>query len=216
MKRRVLFSWCGMYQELSDADLLIRLRDGTQSQKKEILVVLYERYKHLILKVCYYHLGDYDLANDAFHDVFVRVIENAEKIKNPAIFKSWLMTIARNLCVDRLRHSSYLKGQEPGSARIEVSCEDRVEDRYIAEIDRQKILGCLEECLKNMAPDHLSIFKLRWSGLRAAQILRIQKIDKATLRRSYDRIKDLLESCMKSKGFQISIDQIFILGELDE
>jgi RNA polymerase sigma factor (sigma-70 family) len=205
-----------MNQELSDADLLIRLRDGTQSQKKEILITLYERYKHLVLKLCYYHLGDYDLADDAFHDVFVKVIENAETIRNPAIFKSWLMTIARNLCVDRLRHSSYLKGQESGSARIEVSCEERVEDRYIAEIDRQKILGCLAACLKNMDPVHLSIFKLRWSGLRAAQILKIQKIDNASLRRSYDRIKELLEGCMKSKGFKISIEQILLLGELDE
>ena len=205
-----------MYQDLSDADLLIRFRKGTQSQKKEILIVLYERYKHLVLKVCYYHLGDYDLANDAFHDVFVKVIENAEKIKNPAIFKSWLMTIARNLCVDRLRRSSYLKGQEPVNARIEVSCEERVEDRYIAEMDRQKVLRCLEDCLKNMDPVHLSIFRLRWSGLRAAQILRIQKMDSANLRRSYDRIKEGLEGCMRSKGFQISIDQILLLGELDE
>ena len=53
-------------------------------------------------------------------------------------------------------------------------------------------------------------------GLKAAQISKIIKMDRAELRRSYDRIKRALESCMKSKGIQISIDQIVSLGELDE
>ncbi|MCI0415645.1 sigma-70 family RNA polymerase sigma factor [bacterium] len=204
-----------MYKDFSDADLLLTLRKCSYSQKQEILLTLYERYKPLVMKVCYYHLADYDLANDIFHDVFVKVMENAQSIKNPALFKSWLMTITKNLCVDRLRRTSYTKGQEPLTAQIEVSCEERIEDRYVAEMDRRKILGYLTDCLRNLDPQHLTIFKLRWKGLQAAQIRSVLKTNKPELRRSYDRIKYQLEGCMRNKSLTISMDQIISLGELE-
>lgn len=204
-----------MFEKVADAELLTSLPHSTDVQKKEILLVLYERYKNLVLKVCFYHLADYEAASDVFHDVFIKVIENADSLKNPNLFKSWLMTVTRNLCVDRLRRSSYLKGQEPLSAEIEVSCEERVEDRYIAEMERERILNHLTGCVHKLDPSLLNIFRLRWTGLRAAQILKIVKTDKAELRRSYDRIKSVLEGCMRTKGYKISIEQIIGLGEID-
>jgi RNA polymerase sigma-70 factor (ECF subfamily) len=205
-----------MYEENSDADLLTRLQSSSESEKNDVLLVLYERYKQLVLKICYYHLADYDAAADVFHDVFLKVMKSAKSLKDPALFKGWLIAITRNVCVDRLRRSSYLKGQEPISAEIEVSCDERIEDRYIAEIDRQKILTQLSGCIRRLDPFQFRVFQLRWRGMRAAQILKALNTNKAELRRSYDRIKEHLESCMKSKGFNISIDQILLLGELDE
>jgi RNA polymerase sigma-70 factor (ECF subfamily) len=205
-----------MYKDLDDSELLATLRHSTNQAKAEILLVLYERYKHLALKVCYHYLADYDQANDVFHDAFVKVLENDERVLNLKSFKGWLLTVTRNLCVDRLRRASYLKGQESDSALIEVSCEDRVEARYVAELDRQKILGHLVSCVQKLEAGELRVFKLRWKGMRAAEIVKTVELSKSELRRSYDRIKNLLEVCMKRKGLTISIDQIISLGELDE
>ena len=99
---------------------------------------------------------------------------------------------------------------------IEVSCENRVEARYVAEMDRKKLLGHLVSCIQKLEASDLRIFKLRWRGMRAAEILKIVGLNKSELRRSYDRLKNLLEVCMKRKGLTISIDQIISLGELDE
>jgi len=205
-----------MYKDLTDSELLITLRQSSNQAKTEILLIFYERYKHLVLKVCYHYLADYDQANDVLHDAFVKVLENAETVLNLKNFKGWLLTITRNLCVDRLRHASYLKGQEGDSALIEVSCENRVEARYVAEMDRKKLLGHLVSCIQKLEASDLRIFKLRWRGMRAAEILKIVGSNKSELRRSYDRLKNLLEVCMKRKGLTISIDQIISLGELDE
>jgi RNA polymerase sigma-70 factor (ECF subfamily) len=205
-----------MYEDFSDSDLLRRLSAAGEQDRKGIFLTLYERYKQLVLKISYYYLADYEQANDNFHDVFVKVIENAEKLENPDLFKSWLMKTTRNLCVDRLRRSAHRSGNEATSAEIEVACDERVEDRYIAEMDRQRILKQLVSCIQNLDEKHLCIFKLRWKGFRAAQILNIVKLDKQELRRSYDRIKNLLEDCMKSKGLVISIDQIILLGEFED
>ena len=53
-----------MYKDLTDSQLLITLRQSSNQAKTEILLIFYERYKHLVLKVCYHYLADYDQANE--------------------------------------------------------------------------------------------------------------------------------------------------------
>src|SRR5580765_8003264 len=102
---------------VSDFKLISKLQDCTTIEKNEILMTLYERYKNLILKICFHYLKDYDLAQDVFHDAFIKVIENAGKLKNPQVFRSWFVTITRNLCIDRLRRMSF-KDREPVMTQI--------------------------------------------------------------------------------------------------
>jgi RNA polymerase sigma-70 factor (ECF subfamily) len=204
------------HNDLSDRQLVTRLANCSDAEKQEILLQLYERYKLLVLKVCYRYASDYDMAADLMHEVFVKVIENAGNIKNPAIFKSWLMTITRNLCVDYLRKTSLLKNQESLTPEIEITCSKYTEDTIIASLGREAVLKQLQGCINHLDAFDQNVLRLRWQGLRAARIQAIVKTDKAQLRRSYDKIKKVLESCMESKGFEISIEQILILGELDE
>lgn len=205
-----------MHTQLSDADLIQRLRVSGDEEKKEIIVTFYERYKSLVLKVAYHYIKDYDRAGDLMHDVFIRVIQNVEKIKDPELFKSWLMTITRNLCVDSLRKTSHLIDEDLLGAKIEVTCSERVEDALIAGMDRRKILDLLAGCIQRLEEFDLRVFKLRWQGLRAAQVCKILVAEKPQVRRSYDKIKRVLESCMERKGLKISIDQMINLGEIDE
>jgi RNA polymerase sigma-70 factor (ECF subfamily) len=204
-----------MFNDQSDSDLVRNLSVCTDEERKTILLTLYERYKLLVLKICYHYLADYDQANDVFHDIFIKVIENAGNLKNPSVFKSWLLTITRNLCVDRLRKTSLLKEQEPLTPEMEVISESRTEDRYIAEMDKQKILVQLSGCIEGLSITNRTVLKLRWRGMKAAQIVKVLKIERAELRRSYDSIKKDLETCMRKKGHEITIDQIISLGELE-
>jgi RNA polymerase sigma-70 factor, ECF subfamily len=200
----------------SDSELIERLPVCNEEEKKEIFLTLYDRYKNMVLKCCYHYLGDYELANDLFHDIFVKILQKAQAIKNPALFKSWLMTIARNSCVDYLRKTSYLKNEFPLTVELEVALDTRVEDKIIAEMDKDKILNHLSACIQRLDGFQLSVFKLRWQGLKAAQISKILKTDKAQLRRSYDNIQRTVVDCMEKKGFTISMDRIITLGEMDE
>src|SRR6187401_177119 len=97
-----------MHNELSDSELIRKLSSSTDEEKKEIFLALYDRYKNLVLKVAYSYVKNYDRAGDLMHDVFLRVMQKAEAIKDPDVFKSWLMTVTRNLCVDSLRKTSYI------------------------------------------------------------------------------------------------------------
>jgi RNA polymerase sigma factor (sigma-70 family) len=204
-----------MPRELSDSELIERLKTRNDEEKKDIFLTLYDRYKNLVLKISYEQLHDYDRAGDVLHDVFVRVIEDFAGIKDGAVFKSWIMAVTRNRCVDLLRKTSYLKNY-PLDATIQVRLGERMEDVLIASMDRQKILRLLSSCIQGLDEFHLNILKLRWKGLRSTELSKTLSIDKMEIRRSYDKIKRVLEGCMRSKGLTISIDQIISLGELDE
>lgn len=202
-----------MHHELSDAELIRRLSAAGDQEKKDIFLVLYDRYKNLVLKVAYHYVHDYDRAADLMHDVFIRVIQKGEGIKDPGLFKSWIMTVTRNICVDSLRKTSYLTELDP---TVDVTAGERVEDALIAGMDMQKIVELLSECIKRLEDFDHQVFKLRWQGLKAARVCKILAADRPEVRRSYDRIKRILETCMQRKGLKISIDRILSLGEIDE
>jgi len=204
-----------MQGELSDSDLIRKLSTSSADEKKDIYLILYERYKSLVLTIAYHYVKDYDRAGDVMHEVFLRVIQKAQDIKQPDLFKSWLMTVTRNLSVDSLRSASYISDTALDE-QISVSSSERQEDAMIAELDRQKILEHLKDCVGRLEEVDLRIFKMRWQGLKTAQIGKILGTDKTQIRRAYDNMRTVLETCMHRKGFDLSIAQMLLLGEIDE
>ena len=67
-------------------------------------------YADDVLRVCVFYLGSRSQAEDAFQDVFIKVIRKRDTFEGTCPPKYWLMTIARNVCKD------YLKS--PWSTRI--------------------------------------------------------------------------------------------------
>jgi RNA polymerase sigma-70 factor (ECF subfamily) len=107
---------------------------------------LFNLYGNDILRVCTVYLGKRSLAEDAFQDVFVKVVQKADTYRNDTPVKFWLLAIARNVCRDYLR-SSWLtkvvsfdawkesKGSEPDpSLPRKVADNGREEDRVIARL----------------------------------------------------------------------------------
>jgi RNA polymerase sigma factor (sigma-70 family) len=86
----------------SDADLVARCRAGDQAAW-EALVDRYARYVHAIV-VRVYRLEPQD-AEDAFQEVFARVFERLDTLRDGAALRPWIAQTARNCAVDTLRRS---------------------------------------------------------------------------------------------------------------
>ena len=85
-----------------DAELVARCRAGDQAAW-EALVDRYGRYVHAI--VCrVYRLEAHD-AEDAFQDVFTRVFERLDTLRDGEALRPWIAQTARNCAVDALRRS---------------------------------------------------------------------------------------------------------------
>lgn len=75
----------------TDAELVVRIRDGDESAWAPLV----ERYADLVFRVARAACDDDHTANDATQGTWLKFLENAERISDPAAVRGWLATTAR-------------------------------------------------------------------------------------------------------------------------
>jgi RNA polymerase sigma-70 factor (ECF subfamily) len=85
--------------DLHERDWLERARAGDEGA----FAVLVERYQRPVFTLCYRMLGDAGEAEDASQETFLKAYCNLRRYDMQRKFATWLLSIAANGCVDRLR-----------------------------------------------------------------------------------------------------------------
>ena len=85
--------------KLPDEELMFRYAAGDVAAFEEIL----NRHEKAVFNFIARFVGDRTVAEDLVQEVFLRVIKTAGKYKKKAKFRTWLFTIARNICIDTAR-----------------------------------------------------------------------------------------------------------------
>ena len=112
--------------ELSDARLVGRCRGGDDDAWRE-LVDRFSRYVYAIAMQGF-RMTEHD-AEDVFQEVFARVYERLDSLREDEAFRPWLGQLTRRVCIDRLR-----------SGGREQPAEDE-----LAEVAEEDVLSQLEE-----------------------------------------------------------------------
>ena len=84
----------------TDAQLVSRCRAGDEAAWNE-LVERFSRYVYAIA-VQAFRLAPHD-AEDVFQDVFARVFEHLDRLRNDEAIRPWIAQLTRRRCIDRLR-----------------------------------------------------------------------------------------------------------------
>ena len=77
----------------------------------EILSKDLEYYGDMLLRLAYSYMKNIHDAEDVLQDVFVQLIKNIDIFKSEEHKKSWLITVTRNVCKNKLK-SSWFKKRE--------------------------------------------------------------------------------------------------------
>ncbi|MBP9853271.1 MAG: RNA polymerase sigma factor [Candidatus Omnitrophica bacterium] len=85
--------------EKTDEEIMLDYQSGN----REAISMIFHRYKNRILNFCVRILGNRADAEDVVHDVFVALLSSPYKQQPNAKFSTWLFTIARNRCIDKIR-----------------------------------------------------------------------------------------------------------------
>ena len=185
--------------DLSDEELMRLFRIG----KTEAFQVLFDKYKNRIFG--FVHVAyerDPSSAEDCVQEIFLRVIKGRDTF-NPAMrFSTWLFTIARNHCLNRLRDRSLhleFHVAEPG----DLACATTVEGADAALLDHE--LGETIRSALAALPENLrTVFVLREvDGLSHAEISDIlnqkESNTRIQLHRAKKQLQELIAPYMEGK-----------------
>jgi RNA polymerase sigma-70 factor, ECF subfamily len=165
---------------LSDSDdevLMARFVAGDH----EAFEVLYDRYATTVLTFCSRLLGDRDLADDAFQDTFMTLVDQRFRYRDQGRLRGWLFTIARNVCRDRLRVADRQK------TLLSIG-DDRSRPAFV---DMERDMASREELQRVLAtvpPDQREILLLhKHAGFPFAEIARMLASTEAAVKQKAHR-----------------------------
>ena len=105
---------------MTEAALVARCRRGDQAAWNE-LVERFSRYVYAIA-VQAFRLSEHD-AEDVFQDVFTRVYQHLDTLRNDEAVRPWIGQLTRRVCINRLRSSSR---EQPAEEEFEFADEEDV------------------------------------------------------------------------------------------
>ena len=129
---------------------MLRYGDGDADAFEE----LYNRYRGPVYGFCLRSLGDSDAAADAFQDTFREVVDARHRYKVRCQFASWIFTIVRRVCIDRVRET---RQHEPLSALDEDQNADHKVIPITEQISQQ---DAIRRLLTALSPEHREVLLL--------------------------------------------------------
>jgi RNA polymerase sigma factor (sigma-70 family) len=171
---------------------LVRLSTGDKAALEQVYRLSAPRILATSLRL----LGDRSEAEDVLHDTFVRLAGSAQQYRRgrgSAI--GWLVTIARNLAIDRLRR----RGSRGPTETVEAAAmipdpAPLAETSLIAGETNQRISGCLGKLEQDQQGAIRSAF---FDGLSYSELAELRGVPlgtmKSWIRRGLARVKECLE-----------------------
>jgi RNA polymerase sigma-70 factor (ECF subfamily) len=166
---------------------ILRWVDQALEGDQDAFAELVNTYQNAVYNLCYRMLGERTEAEDAAQETFLRAYMNLQRYDPARSFKTWLLSIASNHCIDRLRRRRliWLSLDEPLPPNIMLSSDEPEPEEATIKDQRSQAIQML---LNELSTEY-----------RAAVVLRYW------YDYSYTEIADILdttESAIKSRLFR--------------
>ena len=160
-----------------------------QNGKASAFDEIYRRYSKRILHFMYRMLhNDEERAQDLLQDLFVKILERPERFDASRNFKSWVFTVAANLCRNEARHPSFLQIEDEPLPQAQF-------DQLISRVDNKIFKRHLKQELNLLSYEHKSVFILRFQEkLSIKEIAEVMDCSPGTVKsRIHYAVKKLAE-----------------------
>ncbi|MCA9563572.1 MAG: RNA polymerase sigma factor [Myxococcales bacterium] len=167
---------------------MVLYTEGNTAAFEEIL----RRHENAVLNFVARFLGQRDVAEDVVQEVFIRVIKTADRYEKKAKFRTWLFTIARNLCIDRKRkqrrqphvslNQTLSSDDEQGETFLDRLVDDDTPDASSKSV-RTEFRAKLQEALSELPDEQREVFTMReFSGMKFREIADVLGVSENTVK----------------------------------
>ena len=189
----------------TESKRLIRDFLGGEATSFNRLVLLHQR---MVFSLCFRLLGDYDDANDAAQDVFIKVHRYLKGFRFEASFRTWLYRVVANTCKNRLNSLEYRMRRKKVSIESPPGPEDAPVGREMAGrqesplngLRRREIGRLIQEAVNSLSPPQRMVVVLRdVEGRSYDEIVEITGLKKGTVKSKLSRARMALRELLQGK-----------------
>ena len=154
----------------NDPTILEWVESAKQGDQEAFAELVY-LFQDPLYNLCYRMLGESGEAEDAAQEAFLRVYNNLHRYDTTRSFKTWLLSIASNHCIDRLRkrrmHFVSLD-DEPIAAALALRSKDPLPEETLMQGERS---AYIQKLLQMLEPHYrLAVIYRYWYGYSYAEI----------------------------------------------
>ena len=185
-------------KDLTDEELMLVFKGGNNNA----FDVLFDKYKNRIFRyVCYvYNLfgSNRNISEDIVQEVFINVITKRNTYDPEFKFSTWLYSITRNLCINRMRSRSFQNDQHtyPLDPIYEAAFSEKPD--AISSIEKAELKEVIKRAVGELPGKYKEVFILHeLNGLSYDEIARVLEINENTIRTRFHRARSLLMEKIK-------------------
>jgi len=166
--------------------------NGDQEAFAELLYT----FQDAVYNLCYRLLGERTEAEDATQEAFLKAYYNLRRYDHERSFKTWVLSIASNHCIDRLRkrRMSYVSIDESIPATLSLASDEPEPEPALLGNERSQHI---QDMLHTLQPDYRAAVVLRyWYDYSYAEIAEILGDSESAIKSRLYRARQLLAEKM--------------------
>ncbi len=181
----------------SDRLLVEQARAGDQQAFGELV----QLHQTAVYNLAYRMLGERGEAEDAAQETFLRAYAHLERYDADRPFRTWLLSIASNHCIDRLRKRrlTWLSLDEPMPPHPALNSNEIEPEDAVISNEREAVI---QRMLAELSPDYRAAVILRyWYDLSYTEIAEmLDTTESAVKSRLFRARQALAEKMMAAQG----------------
>lgn len=175
-------------EDIQDEWLVLRIQDGDAEALRELV----SRWNPRLWRHACHLLGQTDGAADALQDAWLAIVRGVPRLRDPAVFRSWVYRIVSRRCADWIRRRQRDRGvSEPaGPDPVEASAPE-------ADTDGDDIVA-LRRAIRALSVDHRLVLTLHYlDGLSVNEIARALDIAAGTVKSRLHHARNTLRETLE-------------------
>ena len=162
--------------------------DGDQDAFAELVYT----FQDAVYNLCYRMLGERGEAEDATQEAFLRAYMNLQRYDQNRSFKTWILSIASNHCIDRIRKRRMvlMSIDEPLPATLSLASDDPLPERVTELNERSQQV---QDLIDQLPEDYRLAVVLRyWYDYSYAEIAEVMETTESAIKSRLFRARKML------------------------
>jgi len=191
------YRYYGVGKSMEEQELLRLAQRGDNGAVTQLV----QTYQQSVYSVCYRMLGESTEAEDATQDTLMKALTNLTSYDSDRPFRPWLLRIASNECIDRIRRRKdtlSLDGMGDDGAWEWKAGDSPNPETELLHRERQ---AAVHDVLEQLSPaDRLVVQLFYWENLPYAEIEEITGLTVSAIKSRLFRARRILAGLLVQEG----------------